>query len=360
MLKNELKKIFIKKGFICIVIALLLFEVVSCLISVNKIFQSSADKEKYVQWIHDFAGVVNEEKKKKIDDEYAVYLSANERLNTLQEELESGKIDVTEYNAGSDALMKYLSGKDLFAEFYHECEYAFSNTKERQIINTRIWKWLFGEEKIDIFYVFTIIICVLLSVVSEYESSFTDIKNTCQNGRKKLYRLDLTICYLYAGITSLLLCAVKYMIIIPYTGINDAVSSLQSLPLFENSRFDISLFQGYLMISLVKTIGGISFSALCIMVSHWSKTSLSVILFALFAAIIPPYVLSSPALYCIPPVSLLIANGYLFGDVVVSGDDVGGTIVYSTSVNPIALVICISIAFGCIVTSFMFYKKRLH
>ncbi len=352
MLKNELKKIFLKRGFLFVVLFLLILEIGCSLISLNEIFETKKDKEKYIDFISIYEGVVSEEKKERIEMENELYSNANQNKETLKIELENGSISLEEFNERSMQITEYLAGKEVFEVFYEECEYAFSDSANRQIINTKICNWLFGKEKLDLFYVITIIICVLISVIAENESNFISIKNTCKKGNEKLYYLDLNICYFYAGGVSLLLSLIRLFLALSYCGKVNFSASLQSLALFENSEYDISLFQGFLIISMLKMLGGVAFSALCVIAGYYVKSSLNVLFFSLFVAIIPPYVFSSPILYYIAPVSLLISNGYFFGDVVVSGNDVGGTIVYSTSVSIVALFLSVIFALCLIISSY--------
>lgn len=359
MLKYELVKIFIKKHFIFVAAAFMLFEAISGFALVGNLFQTNSEKDKYTELIYTYEGEINEAKKTQLENLNERYSSAEGEREGLRERLEAGEISKEEYEIETEIVKEYLSGKDTFFRFYEQCEYAFEDQTNRHIVNAEFWNVVFGNEKLDFVYIVSVIIITLLTVISENESSFSEIKNTCKNGRTKLHILDNSICITYAVLSSLLLSAARFITAALYFGNTSLNSPIQSLPLFENSRFNLTLFQLFLLVSALKMLGGAAFSALSVTAGYFFKSSFSVLLFDLFAAVIPPYVLSSPILYYVSPISLLISNGFFFGDVSVSGDDVGGTIVYSVSVSTLALVLSIGIAVCLIVLSYKFNRRRL-
>lgn len=358
MLKNELKKLLFKKRFIYILALLLIFEIVSSMVSLNGIFESKRDEEKYLGFISEYSGKITEEKIRDIEEKYNEYNNAAAEKEKLREDVKNGGLGFEEYNIKFEELKEYLSDSVIFSDFYEECEYAFCDTQDRQIVSGKVWLWLFGEEKLDIIIVISIIICVILTVISENETSFSDIRNTCENGRSKLHQLNLSIIYTYSVFITAIICAIKLLLAVRLLSANEFQASVQSIPLFENSRFDISLISAYLLISCLKTVGAAAFSALIVIAGNFLKSSLSVVLFSLLSAVLPPYVISSTEIYYVSPVSLLIGNGFFFGDVIMSGEDVGGTIIYSQAVSSAAIVISLFIAACLILASFTYRKRR--
>lgn len=358
MLKKELKRVFIKNGFLYIALALIAFEIFSCIFGSYGIFENKSDREMYMNFANTYCGEATDEKKTELDKEFEIYNSANNMKEELLSELEIGNITQQEFDARFAEIREYLSAKNVFNGFYEECEYSFVDTQNRQIVCTKIWNKIFGDEKLDFFYIITIIICVLFSVIAEGESSFAEIKNTCKNGREKVYRIDVTICIAYALIMSLVISITRIMVLCSFTGNMTFSAPLESLPLFENTGYSISLMSGYILISALKMLGGAAFACLCIVLGRLLKSSLNILMFGLFVTIIPPYIFSSPTLYYISPVSLLISNGFFFGDVIFTGDDVGGTIINSVSVSPAALVFSCIFAVCVIASAYILRIRR--
>ncbi len=360
MLKNELKKIFIKKYFILIVAAFMIFEVVSVASLIGGLFETNSDKERYTELVATYEGEINEGAKLQLEALYEKYTSAEGEKETLREQLFSGEITNEEYEAETEKLKEYLSGRNIFLKFYEQREYVFEDSANRHIVNAEFWNVIFGSEKLDFIYIISVILLTFLAVISENESNISEIKNTCQKGGAKLHILDNSICITYAVLSSLFISVIRFITTVIYLGSSGLDSPIQSLPLFENSRFNLTLFQLFLIVTALKMLGGAAFSALSITAGYFLKSSFSVLLFDLFAAVIPPYVLSSTILYYVSPISLLISNGFFFGDVVLSGDGVGGTIVYSVSVSTVALVMSIIFALFLIVLSYKSNKRRLN
>lgn len=357
MLKQELKKIFIKRHFLIFVVAMLIIEFAMCIAQSEDYFSSDYDKGAYEKYVAAYGGELTEEKVKLIELNFE-YLTDTEGWKTKGNELcKNGKITAADYQLVEELLQETKLGSIGASEFQEDYEY-FSAKNGREIINAKAWTFIFGSEKIDFFLVLLCIVFAVSAFVSENETNITLMKNTAPKGGKKLYRKDLLLGVSFITLFSFVINAMRLCVGIVQFSVNDFTSSLESLSLFENTSYNISLIEGYIFITIIKAVGYGAFMALCFVLGNVFDSAVTVVMGGVLSVLLPQYVFKAPIIYYLSPISLMLSNGFLFGDSVLSGEDYGGTVVLSVSSGQWALPISLITATLIFAVAFFYVKKR--
>lgn len=357
MLKQELKKIFIKRYFLFFVVGVLIIELAMCIVQSEDYFSSDYDKVTYEKYVVAYGGELTEEKVKLIELNFE-YLTDTEGWKTKGNELcKNGKITAANYQLVEELLQETKLGSIGASVFQEDYEY-FSSKNGREIINAKAWSFIFGSEKIDFFLVLLCIIFAVSAFVSENETNITLMKNTAPKGGKKLYRKDLLLGVSFAALFSLVISVMRLGVGLVQFSVNDFASSLESLSLFENTNYNISLIEGYFLVTVIKAVGYSTFMALCFVLGNVFDSAITVVMGGMLSVLLPQYVLKAPMIYYLSPISLMLSNGFLFGNSVRSGEDYGGTIVLSVSSGQWALPISLITAILLFAVAFFYVKKR--
>ena len=349
MLRQELKKIFLKRYFLVVLAVLLLAEGILCVKQSDSTFNSYFDKETYELYIDAYSGTLTKEKK----DLIALTLECLSDETMLQDSNLS-KEDQEQVEMLLSASIRGRLGVEQFREIY---DYAAAKDG-RFIIHANAWNYLFGTERIDFFCILAVILFTVLAFVSENETNITLMKYVTPKGKKQLYRMDLLLGLLFAVLLSLTTSALRLGVGLAQFSIHDFSAPLESLPLFENTPYSVSLLGGYFLIACIKAVGLAAFTALCFLFGNLFASSITVVMSSLLAVLLPQYVLNAPLVYYIPPVSLLLGNGFLFGTVEVEIEDTL-PIVMSEASGAVALPLSfLGVAFLITAAVFITRKRR--
>ena len=348
MLRQEVKKIFLKRYVLAVLLALLLVESILCVKQSGSTFRSGFDKETYELYLDAYGGPLTAEKKDLIAQTFACLSEETVLLDSDLSQAERQQIETL-----VAASVRGRLGVEQFREIY---DYAAAK-EGRYIIHAGAWNDLFGTERIDFFCILAVILFTVLAFVAENETDITRIKDTTPKGKTLLYRTDLLLGLLFAALLSLTVSAMRLGVGLMQFSVHDVSAPLESLPMFENTPYAISLLGGYLLIAGIKAVGLAAFTALCFLFGNLFASSVTVVMGSLLAVLLPQYVLHTPLLYHLPPVSLLLGNGFFYGDVEVEIEN-ALPLVLSTASGAAALPISLLGAGLLIVAAFCVTGKR--
>ena len=356
MLKQELKKVFLKRRFLLVILALLAAEAVICLGSARREGFSGFDRETYEYFVQAFCGELTDEKSKRLETVFLYLDSADEALMFGEEFYQSGEFTREAFLQLQTELSRYLSGRTGLNVFRAQCDYAASKPG-RQIINGEAWKEIFSNEPADIVCVLAIIIFTVSAFVAENETNFALLRISTPKGKRSVYRTDLTLGMCTAAAFSFACSALRFFIVAAKWHVQDFIAPLESLQLFENTAFGGSLLQGYLAVTLLKSLGAAAFCAFCFILGNLFASSVSVFLAGLLGVLLPQYLLRDARIYYFSPVSLLRGTGFLFGSVIIE-EEGALPFVEREAAGLIALPVSLCVAAVIAVAAFLCCKKR--
>lgn len=356
MLKQELKKIFIKRYYAVILLALLAAEIILCVVQSNKEGLSGFNKEAYARFVETYAGEITAEKEKLLETSF-LYLDNADDLRMLGEQFyQSGDITSEELAQLQAELQQYMSGRTGLGVFREH--YAYASAKPgREIINNEAWREIFANDTADLIIVLAIIVFTVSAFVAENETNFTLLRLTTPKGRKALYRADLAIGMFSSALFSVLCSALRLGVGQIKWDLHDFGAPLESLEVFENTPFAGTLLGGYLTAALLKALGAAVFVAICFILGNLFTSSVTVLLAGLLSVLLPQYVLRDARIYYVSPVSLLRGMGFLYGNVILEeASELPFTV--SEAAGAMALPVSLLIAALIVLCAFLFCKKR--
>ncbi len=356
MLKQELKKVFLKRRFLFVFLALMAAQAILLTVSAGREGLAGFDKETYEHFVQTYRGELTEEKSERLKTVFLCLESADEALMFGEAFYQSGEYSREAFLQLQTELSQYVSGRTGLNVFREQCEYAAAKPG-RQIVNGEAWKEIFSNETADIVCVLAIIIYTVSAYVAENETNFTLLRLSAPKGKRSLYRLELALGMGTAAAFSLVCSALRFLIAAAKWPLRDLDAPLESIPLFENTAFGGSLLQGYLAVTLLKMLGAMAFCALCFILGNLLTTSVSVLLAGLLSVVLPQYLLRDARIYYFSPVSLLRGTGFLFGSVIIE-EEGALPFVESEAAGPLALPASLCLAAAITVTAFLYCKKR--
>ena len=348
MLKEEWKKIFLKRYYLFVLVAIMIAEGALCVLQSSNLFQSHSDKEIYELYVNTFCGPLTEKKKTTIDLILACFND-----DTLLSEM---TLPQESRNAIEKLLSASVKGRLGVERFREDYEYATAK-HGRSVIHTTAWEFLFGTERIDFFCVLAVILFTILSFVAENETDITSIKYTTPQGKTKLYRIDLFTGILISMLLSVIASLMRLCVALVRFSFHNFAAPAESLSLFENTPYSFSLLGSYLVITGIKALGTAAFLAFCFLLGNLLASSVAVVMGSLLAVLLPQYVLSAPISYYLPPVSLMLGNGFFFGNVTIEIEN-ALPLAVSSATGKAALPVSFLGAAALFISAFYVVRKR--
>lgn len=239
---------------------------------------------------------------------------------------------------------KVLERQNGFEVIYQQYLYICENKENRCFLQTNGWTGLLGGGTLNFILFLGILLFVTPVFCSEYNCQMDALILTSKDGRKSsLYKLLIIM----AGV--LLMCAgvslMEYGFYSIKYGLPDGDYPIQSIRYFADSSKSITLFEGYVCISLLRLFGGVFFAILLTLLSVLAK-KYALTLLAGAAAVLIPYIgLSKTSVYRLPlPLAFLLGTDFFIGDIVSRDALTGDKKIIFTEVDMVTLLALILVS----------------
>ncbi len=338
LIKYEAYKLFIKRRLLLILTVCIAAEAVTAYNSAEKAkIDNYESQQKYEYYISVYAGELTEEKQNEINSLIEKDESITDEKKQLVQSYVAREITDREYEEKLKTYNEYSIGHNGFEMFVQDFQNAAEN--KTYLIDQRPWNVLFGNESIDFILVLFIIISVVLLSVYDEESGANSITFPTVRGKKHKWLSHFVILIMTAAFMSVAISVVRYVIINIAYGFNNCNFRIGNIDLFYKSERNLTLIQGYILISAIKIFGAVYLAVTAYFIGAVFKQSLLTIFSSFTLTFLPNYIFPDREYkYLIPfPSAFLTANGYLFGDQI-------NDIVYFKSLNIMQIVLIISIA----------------
>lgn len=312
----ELKKIMLFQKGLLYIIALLLISTLWLVVSDTP--QDSAMEQyrnEYEWYLEKLEGVCTDETAKFLEQEAAAIAEANSTRRDLLEQYYSGEITEKQYEqkiANLDIVTEHENG---FEVVYQQYLYVCENKSNHYFVYTNGWSGLFNNKTLD-FPLFLVVLLLATAVFcGEYSCQMDCMILTSKEGLKsaryKVLILVGVVCLLcaFSGIFRYCFYAVKY-------GLPCGDYPIQSIAAFGTSTKNISLLEGYMLVTFLQCFGYVYFSILILLISVlMQKYALTALLGATITLI--PYIGLSATVLCRLPISTAFMNSmnYISGSV---------------------------------------------
>ena len=325
MFKEELKKLYIKHFGLILTIVIIAAEIVILNFSYQKQdFTTSTNEQSYFSYMEEFSGKLTEDKKAAILAEQERIVDAQNVQSSIEKKLLNG-----EYDSESEFLSQYervreitdrKEGLDLVMEQYYYAE-KFPDTRYLAVGDYSA----LGQDFPDIPLLAAVIFLTALLFLNEETSNVITFIRIGENGRNKTLLGKTTALLVFVLSCQAVRMAVELIILISQGSFTELSYPIQSIEFYQNCPYDISIVQGFIIISLLRTVGYLFVAALVVLLSVTLRKVLFTVFIPSAFCVLQQFAFTpaTPAYYL--PTGFLRAVGYLRGDVISkssTGDDI--------------------------------------
>lgn len=342
----EIKKImFHQKGLLYIILVLLLSTV--WLIVSDSPYDSAMEqyKSEYEWYLEKVNGCCTHENALYLEQEAERITQAVNKQSYLLESYYDGKISESQYKKESREIREVLEHQNGFEVIYQQYLYICENAENRYFIQTNGWTGLLSGSTLNFVLFLGILLLVTPAFCFEYSCQMDVLILTSKEGRKSsLHKLLMMIAGVFLMCASISL--IEYGFYSLKYGLPNGDYPIQSLSYFASSSKDITLFEGYVCIGLLRLFGGVFLAILLMCISVLAKKYAITLLIGAVSVMIPYIGLSKTIIYrLLLPLPFLLGTDFFAGDII-SNDTLTGDkkIVFAEiDINTLLILLSVSI-----------------
>jgi hypothetical protein len=314
MLKYEFKKIIIKQHFLIIIAFIILLKIITlCFTQDDNTFLSVQDERIYNELLNQIGGKLTDEKELKLNNELDMLYSAKKQTTKLYNDLISGEYaDADSYSNEYDKLLPILQKENSLIIINDKFLFANNDREHRWILSQSLP--IIETNSVDFILLIFILLSSILIYYQEENTNMLRIIKTNKYGCKSTSHSKILLLFLFV----VLICIIFSILELSYCIINlkhgEIFAPIQSLSFFSNSSYDITVFEGFLLLWTIKIIGYLFVSFLCSIILLRFKNPVVPLSFFLGLYIIEPFALNNKRVLYYTPFSLIKATGFLRGN----------------------------------------------
>lgn len=317
LFKYEAKKILIKQYALFLFAAVILIKLISLpqQLNTNYGFNTSADRNVYLEMLKPLSGMLTEENEEKIIDMKERLLEAQSLESQCIDALLSG--DMETYEEISKILDEYndiLKNENAIERIFEQYSYVSEEREVRALIPV---KEVGVMENASVNYLFLLCICFCCAyaIMVEQGGKTEVIIRTTPNGQGKTMAAKLGVLAAVISISALALSvidltALSFQLPCEYWQYN--VSSLES---FKNCPIKIGIIGVFVTVQLMRLSGALFIGSAAMLTAHFSHNYAASIFPYAAVPIIADYVSEQDSQSYFLPTGMLKGWGYFYGDV---------------------------------------------
>lgn len=262
------------------------------------------------EYIEIYGGVMNEEKRAAMIEEYTRVTGAENRIDDLWRQYDADLISYAELQEQQARQGAYLDRQSAFLAVYDLSLYVEKAPQERQLLYTDGWERLFQTAAPDVFLVAALLLLLAPVAAADRQSGMDTLLLTTRNGRRRLALIRVLFgAVLAAGIATLFFAADVCNIALWY-GLSDGGCSLCSLPAFAKAPPSLTLCEAAITMLLLRAAGAVLLATMLMAAGALTGQVVSTLFVGLCAVYLPYWLwASSEWLFCLPlPTGLLMAT----------------------------------------------------
>ncbi len=320
VLRQESYKLFVKRGFLFLVLLLLVFDLTVTAVDLKaSVTLTQPSFLVYKEYIEKYKGEVTDEKMQQINDIRIETELIYENKQKIQEKYKNNSISRREYEEKIAEFNKYESKTEGINAFLSVADTAWLN--ETQIMDNTGWNVLLNDSSIDLATVIIVISLVILLCIYDIETGIDYMKLSTVKGKSILLKSQLTIIISFSVFIGLFVSLAKYLLVDLMYGLDSSSFSLQNIAGFEQATKDISILSAYALLGAIKTFGLIFLGIITFTIGIFLSSSLYSAFFSFALTYLPAYILRDKRLlYFLPfPSAMLIGKGW-FVSLISEGD----------------------------------------
>ena len=314
----EIKKMFHHQKGLVIVFLFVVLSICVLLVSDKPTSLAVEDsRDQYMKYIDQVQGSLSEGTEQFLSSESNRISEAQIAIDKLYGSYYNGALSENEFTIERNRLESILANRSGFELVYEQYIYVRENPENRSFLYRNGWDGLLSNDSLDFLLVLTILLLITPVFCHEFESSMDSLSLTMRKGGKSEVVCKVFLVLLVVLIFSLLSIGLRYLYFDMKYGLENGSFPLQSLSYFSTATKDISLLGTFFCVSLIKTLGYLSFAVVVLFLSVCIK-KYALTLFASTALIVVPYLGlgASFAKYTLSgPLGLMLGTGYFRGSV---------------------------------------------
>lgn len=321
MFKEELKKLYIKHFGLILTIVIIAAEIVILNFSYQKRdFTTSTTEQIFFDYMEEFSGKLTEDKKSAILAEQERIVDALNVQSNIEKKLLNG-----EYESESEFLSEYervreITDRKEALDFVMEQYYYAEKSPDSRYLTVGDYSAL-GQDFPDILMLVSVIILTAFLFLNEETSSVITFIKITENGRRKTFLGKIIALFVFIISCQVVRVSCEWIMLILQGNPEELAYPIQSVEFFQNCPYNITLLQGFFVISALRTVGYFFVAAFVVLLSVTLRKVLFTVFIPSAVCILQQFAFSpaTPTYYL--PTGFLRAVGYLRGDVISENDN---------------------------------------
>lgn len=314
MFGYELKKLFIKQYAAVMLIVLTLLQIIFLsFVYEDEKFDNETTRKQYFEYTEALKGRLNSEKTAFVLSEQESILNAKAELKSLQDAVYNGKItDKNEYTEKSLKIQRVLSKSTAFDMIFSKYKYISDEPQNRFFLS--YGKLGMCRDYPDVTALILLIAYAANCFFCEESSQMIVLIKACESRRKNTFISKIAVFGIFIILTQLLMSVCEYFFMQCSIGREGLNYPVQSLEYFGGCEYNITVFEAFVFIGILKIIGYIFlFSFIAFLSVVWKKAVISVSV-PLVICLIQQFVFSDKSMGYYIPTGLLRAVGFFRGN----------------------------------------------
>lgn len=311
----EGKKLLIKQKGLFILIFMLLLKIgVVHFFGYDSHSIIERNEQSYLDYMSQYSGKISADTVAKIKEEYNAVNKAESAINSLMMKYEKGEISQEEYENQCIQYYDKQTRAGIFNLVYSKYVYAKEQVNERYILDSRGWETLLTHDTLDFILILCLITILTPIFCGEYENKMEVLLLSTRRGKYRSGYMKLFLSILLAIIITALFHLIQYFYLYEKVGLKHGGYPIQSLEFFQNSGYQISLMEAYLIVVALRILGAVLLACMVACISILTqKTIITLVVTGIFT-ILPGIIFQSNSTsYYLPfPTGLLRGTGYLW------------------------------------------------
>ncbi len=316
MFKEELKKLYIKHFGLILTFVIIAAEIVILnFLYQKRDFTTSANEQFYFDYMEEFSGKLTGDKNAAILAEQERIVDAQNIQSGIEKKLLNGEYDSEDEFLSEYERVREITDRKEALDLVMEQYYYAEKSPDARYLTVGDYSAL-GEDFPDIPLLAAVIFLTALLFLNEETSNVITFIRIGENGRNKTLLGKITALLVFVLSCQAVRMAAELIILISQGSFTELSYPIRSIEFYQNCPYDISIVQGFIIISLLRTVGYLFVAALVVLLSVTLRKVLFTVFIPSAFCVLQQFAFTpaTPAYYL--PTGFLRAVGYLRGDVI--------------------------------------------
>ena len=317
LFKYEAKKILLKQYGLFLFAAVILIKLISLpgQLNTNYGFNTSADKNAYLEMLKPLSGMLTEEKEVVITDLKEQLIEAQSISSQLLDAYQAGNADLAaELEKRLEEYEEILQNRDVIERIFEQYSYASEEREKRAIIPVKS-VGIMDNASVNYLFLLCICFCCAYAVMVEQGGKAEVLIRTTPNGQGKTMAAKIGVLFIAIGVSALALSLIDLTTLSFQLPSEFWRYSVNSLEKFKNCPVNISIIGAFTAVQLMRLLGALFIGSAAMVTAHFSHNYAAAIFPFAAVPIVADYVSERDSQSYFLPTGLLKGCGYFYGDV---------------------------------------------